>query len=357
MSAKSIETWPVEHPHVTKIKSNGDKIPQKNGMPKTTQQDISSHSPPRRTLTKTQSSTSLVSPKQGSNSQEMYEFSRQGSRTPNLSSKGHLVPKGNGYNTIGHEPGFRRSLPHFSAQQQTPVPVPVPISAAELQTHFAVYKFLPRHHGELSLNVGDAVCVKKIHEDLWCEGRNLHTGESGIFPNRYVSDVLSHTGTKFELSDSGVQFFLRFLGSVQVREFKGNTVLCQAIANVLRLRNNSKLSEIPPCTLEIDYRGIQLIDHAQESEKRQTKSLVGRFFNNEQKVSNPKFFFKLRDVTFCGCYPNSPRYFGFVTKHPSEHRFACHTFMSEYSTEPVAKAIGQAFKRLSADHVERSSSR
>jgi hypothetical protein len=29
-----------------------------------------------------------------------------------------------------------------------------------------------------------------------------------------------------------------------------------------------------------------------------------------------------------------------VTKHPSEHRFACHTFMSEYSTEPVAKAIG-----------------
>ena len=34
------------------------------------------------------------------------------------------------------------------------------------------------------------------------------------------------------------------------------------------------------------------------------------------------------------------RYFGFVTKHPSEHRFACHTFMSEYSTEPVAKAIG-----------------
>lgn len=34
------------------------------------------------------------------------------------------------------------------------------------------------------------------------------------------------------------------------------------------------------------------------------------------------------------------RYFGFVTKHPTEHRFACHTFMSEYSTEPVAKAIG-----------------
>ena len=34
------------------------------------------------------------------------------------------------------------------------------------------------------------------------------------------------------------------------------------------------------------------------------------------------------------------RYFGFITKHPDEHRFACHVFMSKYSTDPVAQAVG-----------------
>ena len=49
-------------------------------------------------------------------------------------------------------------------------------------------------------------------------------------------------------------------------EFKGNTVLCQAIAKILSMRNSSKLSELPPCSLEINYRGIRMVDHAQENE-------------------------------------------------------------------------------------------
>lgn len=195
MYAREMKACRMDHPQVTKIKSSGDKISQKNGIPKTNERDISSYSSPRLTFTKTQSSTSLVSPMQRSNAQEIDEFSRQGSPTPTLQSKEHLVAKRNGFSTIGHEPGFRRSLPNFAAQVQTHAPVPTSVN--ELQTHVAVYKFVPRHHGELSLNVGDAVCVRRVHEDLWCEGRNLQTGKSGIFPNRYVSDVLSQTGTKF----------------------------------------------------------------------------------------------------------------------------------------------------------------
>jgi hypothetical protein len=51
-----------------------------------------------------------------------------------------------------------------------------------------------------------------------------------------------------------------------VFEFKGNTILCQAIVKILGMRKNSKLSEIPPCSLEIDYRGIKLVNHAQDNE-------------------------------------------------------------------------------------------
>jgi len=34
------------------------------------------------------------------------------------------------------------------------------------------------------------------------------------------------------------------------------------------------------------------------------------------------------------------RYFGFITKHPADQRFACHVFVSEDSTKPLAESIG-----------------
>lgn len=34
------------------------------------------------------------------------------------------------------------------------------------------------------------------------------------------------------------------------------------------------------------------------------------------------------------------RYFGFITKHPADHRFACHVFVSENSTKPLAESVG-----------------
>ena len=58
------------------------------------------------------------------------------------------------------------------------------------QTHIAVYKFVARHDDEMNLETGDAVCVSRKCEDLWFEGINLRTGESGCFPSRYVSDIL-----------------------------------------------------------------------------------------------------------------------------------------------------------------------
>ena len=58
------------------------------------------------------------------------------------------------------------------------------------QTHIAVYKFVARHDDEINLETGDAICVSRKCEDLWFEGINLRTGESGCFPSRYVSDIL-----------------------------------------------------------------------------------------------------------------------------------------------------------------------
>lgn len=34
------------------------------------------------------------------------------------------------------------------------------------------------------------------------------------------------------------------------------------------------------------------------------------------------------------------RYFGFITKHPDQQRFACHVMMSETTLHPLAESVG-----------------
>lgn len=41
----------------------------------------------------------------------------------------------------------------------------------------------------------------------------------------------------------------------------------------------------------------------------------------------------------------SCRYFGFITKHPADQRFACHVFVSENSTKALAEAVGCVYLR------------
>lgn len=59
------------------------------------------------------------------------------------------------------------------------------------QTHIAVYKFISRHGDEIDFDLGDAIQVEKKYDDLWFEGMNLRTGKYGVFPSRYVADVLA----------------------------------------------------------------------------------------------------------------------------------------------------------------------
>ena len=35
---------------------------------------------------------------------------------------------------------------------------------------YHIYRFIPRHHDELCIEIGDPIYVQKEAEDLWCEG-------------------------------------------------------------------------------------------------------------------------------------------------------------------------------------------
>lgn len=63
-----------------------------------------------------------------------------------------------------------------------------------------------------------------------------------------------------------------------------------------------------------------------------------------QKSQGPchDYFYSLKNVSFCAFHPRDHRYLGFITKHPTLQRFACHVFIGQESTRPVAEAVGWA---------------
>ncbi|XP_052807808.1 JNK-interacting protein 1-like [Mya arenaria] len=202
-------------------------------------------------------------------------------------------------------------------------------------THRGMHRFVPRHEDEIAIEIGDPIHVFSTDDDLWCEGVNMRTSQRGVFPSMYATDL---GFLEEEEEENGCsKFFLRFLGSVEVNYHKGDEVLCQAINKVALSRRAVKSSLPPPvCNVEISQYGVRMFD----------KSRAGH-----EDMETFTHFFALKHITFCGHHPRNERYFGFITKHPSQYRYACHVFLGEKSTRSVTDAMGQAFKRFYQEYM------
>ncbi|XP_072905962.1 C-Jun-amino-terminal kinase-interacting protein 1 isoform X1 [Hemitrygon akajei] len=212
------------------------------------------------------------------------------------------------------------------------------------QTHRAVFRFIPRHDDELELEVDDPLLVEVQADDYWYEAYNMRTGDRGIFPAYYALEVVTEpehfAAAIAEKNDWVDNFHLKFLGSVQVPYHKGNDVLCAAMQKIATTRRLTVQFNPPSsCVLEISMRGIKI---AVELEG------LGAY----EKGSKCSHFFQLKNVSFCGYHPKNTKYFGFITKHPSDHRFACHVFVSEDSTKPIAESVGRAFQLFYKEYIE-----
>uniref|UniRef100_A0A8C7ZI00 PID domain-containing protein n=1 Tax=Oryzias sinensis TaxID=183150 RepID=A0A8C7ZI00_9TELE len=152
----------------------------------------------------------------------------------------------------------------------------------------------------------------------------MRTGASGIFPAFYAVQVPKDQN--YARKDGRTERFVaRFLGSVQVPVHTGNDVLCAAMRKVQTLPGNGQ----PPsaCVLELSVKGVRM--------------------SGDQCFH----FFHLKNISFCGCHPKHSRYFGFITKHPDHQRFACHVLMSDSSLQPLAEAVGRAFRQYYKEHI------
>uniref|UniRef100_A0A8C9M611 Mitogen-activated protein kinase 8 interacting protein 1 n=1 Tax=Panthera tigris altaica TaxID=74533 RepID=A0A8C9M611_PANTA len=210
------------------------------------------------------------------------------------------------------------------------------------QTHRAIFRFVPRHEDELELEVDDPLLVELQAEDYWYEAYNMRTGARGVFPAYYAIEVTKepeHMAALTKNSDWVDQFRVKFLGSVQVPYHKGNDVLCAAMQKIATTRRLTVHFNPPSsCVLEISVRGVKIGVKADDSQ--------------EAKGNKCSHFFQLKNISFCGYHPKNNKYFGFITKHPADHRFACHVFVSEESTKALAESVGRAFQQFYKQFVE-----
>ncbi|MGH0150499.1 UNVERIFIED_CONTAM: hypothetical protein FKN15_017807 [Acipenser sinensis] len=211
------------------------------------------------------------------------------------------------------------------------------------QTHRAVFRFVPRHVDELELEVDDPLLVEVQADDYWYEAYNMRTGLRGVFPAYYAIEVTKEP-ERFKETEKNSEwvdkFRVKFLGSVQVPYHKGNDVLCLAMQKIATNRRATvQFNPTSSCILEINMKGIKIVVQPDD-------------YSEYQRGNQCSHFFQLKNISFCGYHPKNHKYFGFITKHPADHRFACHVFVSEDSTKPIAESVGRAFQQFYKEYVE-----
>ncbi|XP_030385638.1 JNK-interacting protein 1 isoform X2 [Scaptodrosophila lebanonensis] len=248
-----------------------------------------------------------------------------------------------GHSTAHSPNDFKSMSPQITSPvSQSPFPPPfggVPFGQLEMleATHRGLHKFVPRHQDEIELEIGDAIYVQKEADDLWCEGVNLRTGRQGIFPSAYAVDL------DYNEFDPTVQlvkkerYLLGYLGSVETLAHKGTGVVCQAVRKIVGEYGNSPIGQT--CILEVSDQGLRMVDRSAPNNKKEKKPCID-------------YFYSLKNVSFCAFHPRDHRFIGFITKHPTVQRFACHVFKGSESTRPVAEAVGRAFQRFYQKFIE-----
>ncbi|CAG4955609.1 JNK-interacting protein 1 isoform X1 [Colias croceus] len=214
----------------------------------------------------------------------------------------------------------------------------VPHSQLEMleATHRGLHKFNPRHHDEIEVEIGDPIYVQKEAEDLWCEGVNLRTGQQGIFPSAYAVDMDYNDFDPANAKVKRERYLLGYMGSVETLAHKGTGVVCQAVKKIVGDSNGDIGAQA--CILEVSDQGLRMVDRSKPDRSRNTPCI--------------DYFYSLKNVSFCAFHPRDHRYLGFITKHPTLQRFACHVFRGQESTRPVAEAVGRAFQRFYQKFIE-----
>lgn len=189
------------------------------------------------------------------------------------SEKMHSLGDVDSGHSTAHSPNDFKSISPTNAQQSPPSPFPpafggVPYSQLEMleATHRGLHKFLPRHHDELEVEIGDPIYVQKEADDLWCEGVNLRTGNQGVFPSAYAVDLEYNDFDPTSVEQKRERYLLGYLGSVETLSHKGTGVVCQAVKKIVGDGSVEATPKGTACILEISDQGLRMVDRSKVRE-------------------------------------------------------------------------------------------
>lgn len=170
-----------------------------------------------------------------------------------------------GHSTAHSPTDFKSMSPPQAHSPHSPFPPPfggIPFSQIEMleATHRGLHKFVPRHHDEIDIEIGDPVYVQKEADDLWCEGVNLRTGRQGIFPSAYAVDLDYNDFDPTAPKVKKERYLLGYLGSVETMAHKGTGVVCQAVRKIVGEYGESPAGQL--CILEISDQGLRMVDRS-----------------------------------------------------------------------------------------------
>ena len=233
-------------------------------------------------------------------------------------------------------------------------------------THRALYKFCARHSDELNLEIGDPICVHKVYDDQWSEGKNIRTGDCGIFPSSLATEVtyneFINDGTQLQTNlfkdehclpsinfkrIKRERFLLEFLGSIEVNKPKDEKILNEVIDRFsvgVKLKNLDMVT-LCKCVLEITDNGLRLMDESQSQFFNRNSPTIR---NSNNRINRIDYFFSFLQIIYYGYQPKQQyNFFAFITRHPSDkRRYACHVFRTYENTREVEEAVKRAFYRF-----------
>lgn len=171
-----------------------------------------------------------------------------------------------GHSTAHSPTDFKSMSPQITSPiVQSPIFGGVPFSQLEMleATHRGLHKFIPRHHDEIDVEIGDPIYVQKEADDLWCEGVNIRTGRQGIFPSAYAVDMDYNDFDPTQQQVKKERYLLGYLGSVETLAHKGTGVVCQAVRKIVGEYGNSPNGQT--CILEVSDHGLRMVDRSKRN--------------------------------------------------------------------------------------------
>lgn len=154
-----------------------------------------------------------------------------------------------------HWKGHRSSDKFYVSDSMTPSSMTssmsLPFTHHQLElleaTHRALHKFLPRHHDEMEIEIGDPIYVQKEAEDLWCEGEStepLSQRLGSLRPPKYKTEHKQKTKEckkspssadcdQFKLHGDIYCYWIRVLRTLPINQLKEHFLL-QLVAEVLK---------------------------------------------------------------------------------------------------------------------------